>query len=226
MSRLRVFIIENHSIVKIGVRQIVQQNFDCEVVSASDFTQEILQNIEKANGNGLVIIGNCEGPVDRFITDIRRTNTDVRILIFSRTLHYPNAINFLIAGANGFLTQNAPITEVVAAVTRVMKHERYLCIELLEAMAEETYLSNVHRRKNISGKIKTPVENSSMNDKLSKRQREIVGYLIKGESVSGIASRLNIKISTVGTHKSIVFDKLGVKNVLELIEMYYGDIVT
>ncbi len=185
-------------------------------------SKETLLAVKQNSGIDMIIIGTSLGEIDDLIGEIRNVSTKVRIVIFAKNLHYPNAMSYLIAGANGFVTQNASANEIERAITKVLNDERYLGQELLEAMAQETFLNNVHRRK------KSPHKNrrsSSLNDKLSKRQKEIVDYLIKGESLSAIASHLNIKISTVGTHKSVVFEKLGVKNVLELIEIYYGDLV-
>ncbi|MCF0058485.1 response regulator transcription factor [Dyadobacter sp. CY356] len=225
MKKWEVLVADSHTIVRVGLVQLISENFDCEMplagVSSAD---EALFTIRQNFDIDLVIIGTSLGQVDDLIVEIRAISTKVRILVFAKTLHYPHAMSYLIAGANGFLTQNASVREINAALAKVLNNERYLCLELLEAMAQETFLNNVHRRKISPHKHKTDTPNS-LNDKLSKRQKEIVDYLIKGESVSAIASHLKIKISTVGTHKSIVFEKLGVKNVLELIEMYYGDLV-
>lgn len=225
MKKWEILVADSHTIVRVGLVQLINENFACETPlmearSASETLLAIKQNPEI----DLIIIGTSLGQIDGLIGEIRNVSTRVRILIFAKTLHYPHAMSYLIAGANGFLTQNASAREIDGAVTKVLNKERYLCLELLEAMAQETFLNNVHRRKISPHKNKTDTPNS-LNDKLSKRQKEIVDYLIKGESVSAIATHLNIKVSTVGTHKSIVFEKLGVKNVLELIEMYYGDLV-
>ncbi len=225
MKKWEILVADSHAIVRVGLVQIINENFVCETpLLEAQSTSEALLAIKQNPGINLIIIGTSLVHVDDLIGEIRNVSTKVRILIFAKSLHYPHAISYLIAGANGFLTQNATAKEIDAAIAKVLNNERYLCLELLEAMAQETFLSNVHRRKISPHKNKTDTP-SSLNDKLSKRQKEIVDYLIKGESVSAIASHLNIKISTVGTHKSIVFEKLGVKNVLELIEMYYGDLV-
>lgn len=225
MKKWEILVADSHTIVRVGLVQLINENFVCETpLMEAKSASEALLAIKQNSGINLIIIGTSLGQIDDLIGEIRNISTRVRILIFAKSLHYPHAISYLIAGANGFLTQNATAKEIDGAVAKVLNNERYLCLELLEAMAQETFLNNVHRRK-ISphkNKMDTP---SSLNDKLSKRQKEIVDYLIKGESVSAIASHLNIKISTVGTHKSIVFEKLGVKNVLELIEMYYGDLI-
>ena len=225
MKKWKILVADSHTIVRVGLVQLINENFDCENPPiAVRSVDEALFTMKQNSEIDIVIIGTSLGLVDDFIGEIRTISSTVRILVFAKSLHYPHAMSYLIAGANGFITQDASVREITAAVTKVLDNERYLCLELLEAMAQETFLNNVHRRKISPHKHKTDTPNS-LNDKLSKRQKEIVDYLIKGESVSAIASHLNIKISTVGTHKSIVFEKLGVKNVLDLIEMYYGDLV-
>lgn len=225
MKKWEILVADSHSIVRVGMVQLVSENFVCETpLMEARSADEVLVALKKNSDVDLVIISTSLGLVEDLIGEIRNLSTRIRILIFAKSLHYPHAMSYLIAGANGFLTQNATAKEIDGAVAKVLNNERYLCLELLEAMAQETFLNNVHRRKISPHKNKMDTH-SSLNDKLSKRQKEIVDYLIKGESVSSIANHLNIKISTVGTHKSIVFEKLGVKNVLELIEMYYGDLV-
>ncbi|MEO6684952.1 MAG: response regulator transcription factor [Dyadobacter sp.] len=225
MKKWEILVADSHAIIRIGLVQLINENFACKTpITEARSASEALIAIKQSTDINLIIIGTSLGQIDDLIGEIRNISTRVRILIFAKSLHYPHAISYLIAGANGFLTQNATAKEIDGAVAKVLNNERYLCMELLEAMAQETFLSNVHRRKVSPHKAKTDTPHS-LNDKLSKRQKEIVDHLIKGESVSAIANHLNIKTSTVGTHKSIVFEKLGVKNVLELIEMYYGDLV-
>ncbi|WP_254561839.1 LuxR C-terminal-related transcriptional regulator [Dyadobacter diqingensis] len=224
MNKWKILIVDSSTIVRIGLNQVVSGNFDCEVLSEETTSGRVVKHLRNGIKFDLIIIGNIAEDVEEFINEIRRFTSETRILIFAKNLHYPHAMSFLIAGANGFLTQIAPSNEIIQAIGKVLKQDRYLCMELLEAMAQETFLNNVHRRKNPSAKSRDIPQNS-FNDKLSKRQKEIVDYLIKGESVSSIANHLDIKVSTVATHKSILFEKLGVKNVLELVEVYYGEMV-
>lgn len=224
INKCKILIVDNSAIVRIGLGQVIKENFNCEVLSEESSSKGVIDIFEKKTRFDIVIIGSISEEVEELITEIKQYNSHTRILIFAKIMHYPHAMSYLIAGANGFLTQSASGEEIAQAVGKVLNQERYLCMELLEAMAQETFLSNVHRRKNSPHKGKDTTHNS-LNDKLSRRQKEIVEYLIKGESLSAIANHLDIKVSTVGTHKSIVFEKLGVKNVLELIEMYYGDLI-
>ncbi|SEJ45533.1 two component transcriptional regulator, LuxR family [Dyadobacter koreensis] len=224
MNKCKILIVDNSTIVRIGLGQVIRENFNCEILSEESSSQGVIDIFQKKIKFDIVVIGTISEEVEDLINEIKQNNSHTRILIFAKTMHYPHAMSYLIAGANGFLTQSAPGEEIALAVGKVLNQERYLCMELLEAMAQETFLNNVHRRKNSPHKSKETTHHS-LNDKLSRRQKEIVEYLIKGESLSAIANHLDIKVSTVGTHKSIVFEKLGVKNVLELIEMYYGDLI-
>jgi len=224
MNKCKILIVDNSTILRIGLGQVITENINCDVIAEESSSQGVINIFEQKIRFDLVIIGSISEEVEDLINEIKQNNSHTRILIFAKTMHYPHAMGYLIAGANGFLTQSAQAEEIALAVEKVLNQERYLCLELLEAMAQETFLNNVHRRKNSPHKGKETTHNS-LNDKLSRRQKEIVEYLIKGESLSAIASHLDIKVSTVGTHKSIVFEKLGVKNVLELIEMYYGDLI-
>lgn len=224
MNKWKILFVDSCAIVRIGLNQIISGNFDCEVLSVESTVSEVTRHVKSRVKFDLVIIGNIEEEVEELINEIRQFSDETGILIFAQNMHYAHAMNCLIAGANGFLTQRAPSNEIIRAIERVLSQNRYLCMELLEAMAQETFLNNVHRRKNPSAR-KRDMPSKSVHDRLSKRQKEIVDYLIKGETVSSIANHLDIKVSTVATHKSILFEKLGVKNVLELVEVYYGEMV-
>ncbi|MCF2442400.1 response regulator transcription factor [Dyadobacter sp. CY345] len=224
MNKCKILIVDNSTIVRVGLSQVIKENFNCEILSEESSSQGVIDIFQQKIKFDIVIIGTISEEVEDLINEIKENNSHTRILVFAKTMHYPHAMSYLIAGANGFLTQSASGEEIAAAVGKVLNQERYLCMELLEAMAQETFLSNVHRRKNSPHKSKETTHHA-LNDKLSRRQKEIVDYLIKGESLSAIANHLDIKVSTVGTHKSIVFEKLGVKNILELIEIYYGELI-
>lgn len=224
MNKWNILIVDGSSIVRTGLCHILSESFDCDIVSEEVGENNVVGHIQYGMHFDLVILGDTNKDGEELINKIRGFNSQAKILVFTEVMHYPLAMSYLIAGANGFLTYIAPCQEIVQAVRKVLNQDRYLCMELLEAMAQETFLNNVHKKKNLSVRNRN-MSGVSLHEKLSKRQKEIVDYLIKGETVSAIAGYLDIKVSTVATHKSILFEKLGVKNVLELIEVYYGEMV-
>ena len=113
------------------------------------------------------------------------------------------AKRFLKAGAKGFVSKEAPLDEIIKAVTHILNDKRYISENLASFLADESLTSATDNPFN----------------RLSAREFEIASLLLNGNTISGISKSINIRVSTVGTHKTRLFDKLGVTNLLELKEL-------
>jgi two-component system invasion response regulator UvrY len=113
------------------------------------------------------------------------------------------AKRFLKAGAKGFLSKDSSLDEIKKAFTLVLNNRKYISESFAEMLADDSF----------TGKPDNPF------DKLSPREFEITKLLLTGQTISQISKTLNLQLSTVGTHKSRVFEKLSVTNILELKEL-------
>ena len=125
------------------------------------------------------------------------------MLIFSMSSETIYAKRFLKAGAKGFLSKDSSLDEIKKAINLVLNNRRYVSDSLAEALAFSS----------ASNSPENPFE------KLSQREFEIASLLLGGQSVSDVSRALNLQTSTVGTHKSRIFEKLGIDNILELKEL-------
>ncbi len=103
-------------------------------------------------------------------------------------------------GADGFLNKRADEQELKEAVTTVLAGDKYISRKLQRQMAEEV----------ITKKMSNPF------DRLSDREFEIMILLLQGKSLTDIGTEISIQVSTVGTHKTRLFDKLNVTSLMEL----------
>lgn len=90
------------------------------------------------------------------------------------------------------------------AVDSILKTGNYLTPEIIKELVKAT----------------TTKDSSNPLDKLSKREREISELLIKGDGNIEIANKLSIQLTTVSTHKNKIFNKLNIKNIVELIGLF------
>ena len=104
-------------------------------------------------------------------------------------------------GADSFLSKQSTEEEVLHALDLFFKGKKYLSKQLDEMLTNES-----QQKVNSDNPIK----------QLSDREVQVLSYLLKGEGVSDIATRLNVKPNTVGTFKARIFDKLGVSNLFDL----------
>ncbi len=134
---------------------------------------------------------------------IRITYPKLNVVIFSMNSESVYAKRFLKAGAKGFVNKDAPLEEVIKAIKLVLSGKKYISESMMEHLAE----------------FGTDSQEKNLFNTLSPREFEIVSLILKGESISHIAHSLNLQISTVGTHKARIFEKLKVSNLIELKEL-------
>jgi two-component system, NarL family, invasion response regulator UvrY len=125
------------------------------------------------------------------------------VLIFSMCSEAIYGKRFLKAGVKGILSKEAPLDELQKAINLILNNKRYVSDELVKVLVDDVYQDK-------------PSNPFSM---LSTREFEIAALLLNGHTVSDISSKLKIQPTTVATHKARVFDKLTVKNLLELKDL-------
>jgi two-component system, NarL family, invasion response regulator UvrY len=197
----KFLLIDDHVIVRTGIKLLISNNYsNCEIHEAKD------------GETALALVNQNE--YDFVMLDVQMPNTDsfalmenfkanfpkLKVLIFSMNAEDIYALRFIKAGAKGFISKDAPMTEVGKAIDTVLNGKKYISEELLYVIAEGNTGSS---------------ENNPFNV-LSKREFEIVSMLLNGKTISIIAADLGLGISTVGTHKGRIFTKLKVTNLLEL----------
>ena len=128
----------------------------------------------------------------------------IKELIFSMSAERIFARRFLKAGAKGFVSKDASLNEVKSAIGLVLDSRRYISEQLQSQLADEL----------------ASAESKSFFDELNPKEFEIVTLFLAGEQIASISKILNLKSSTVGLYKNKIFEKLGVKNFLELQAQY------
>ena len=200
----KMLIVDDHSVVRTGLKFIVKQNLqNIEVFEASDGNEAI--ELYKKNEFDLIILDifipetNVINLINYFLTK----NPAQNILIFTMNSEELYGKRFLKMGAKGYLSKESPDEEIVRAIWIVLKGARYISNNLAQLLSIEA----------LDNKKENPFE------ALSNREFEVTMCLIKGDSMMQIADTLNLHSSTVATHKAHVFEKVGVQNILQLAEM-------
>lgn len=202
----KILFINKGIIVQAGLRQILEENLPFDLFHmVSDSTECI-----KQGQYNLIIIGSIKADISELIKKIKAHDPQTRVLIFS-DMKYADAMHALIAGADGFIDQLAEIEEIVLAVTNLMIGKRYLGRKLVKDMAMQILQGGN------PGKQYSPLK---LGHRLSKRQIDVLRALILGESIRAIAITFALSPSTIATHKSNAFKKLGISDVDQLVEAF------
>lgn len=149
-------------------------------------------------------IGLPDGEGLAMIHKLRKVQPSVLILVFSAFDEAIYGLHYLKAGANGYLSKNSTQGEIQSAILTVLAESRYVSRKMqTKILNEAAYGFPI---------IENPLEG------LSYRELEIAGLLVKGSWVKEIAMLLGVTESSVSTYKSRIFEKLGVRSLIELFE--------
>ncbi len=201
----RILLVDDHLVVRTGVSIILEENFkDLTIFTAKTFPETI--SFIKENMVDLIILDiNIPGGKNReMIEDIRGFQPDVKIMIFSAYEDDDYACQYIIAGANGYLNKLCDEEKMVFAIDSILKKGSYFTDEIINRI------------------VSASINKTAINplDNLSKREFQISELLLSGDGNIEIANKLNIQMSTVSTYKSRIFEKLNVKNLVELISVF------
>ena len=195
----KFLLVDDHNVVRSGIKGLLIELFKpSEIFEAGDGETAI--EILKIHNYDLIMMDIQMPKTDTLglMEYIHIKYPEAKVLIFSMS-----AKRFLKAGAKGFLSKDAPLEEIKKAIGLVLNNRKYISETLAAVLAEES----------ITERPSNPF------NQLSPREFEIVSLLLSGQTLSDISKLLNLQISTIGTHKARLFDKLNVANILELKEL-------
>lgn len=200
MSAIRVMLVDDHAVVRMGFRLLLQGAADVQVVAEAESGEAACNDYAKVKPDVMVMdlsmpgIGGLEA-----ITRILARNRGAKILVLSAhddTMHPKRVLQ---AGALGYLSKRSAPEELIAAIRQVAQGKIFL----------EPQMANQLAVQQLTGE-KNPV------DVLSPREFEVFMLLAKGKAVNEIAELLFLSPRTVGTHLYNIKQKLGAGNSAEI----------
>jgi DNA-binding NarL/FixJ family response regulator len=200
-----ILVADDHSIVRLGVSQIISTlSIPSTVEEASTF-DEVIVYLETKSFDLLILDINIPGGNNlQMIDAVRLRQPGIRILMFSGYDEQLFAINYIQAGADGYLVKYSPEEEIRSAIGAVLNGQKYM-----SAATKEQLINMLHSQRE-------PSQNPLSI--LSGREIEVMYLLTKGIPVARIADMLNLQVTTVSTYKTRIFEKLQISNIVELLE--------
>ena len=197
---IRVFIVDDHEIIRQGLKMILKEAPDLTVVGEAADGNEALKKLRTAECDVLVLDMNMPGKSGiELLTEIKALRPKLHILVL--TIHPEDkfALKTLKAGASGYLCKDTALEELEVAIRKIYNKGRYISNTLAEQLAFEVV-----------------PDNRALHEQLSRRENEILIKIARGMKVKDIAAELNLSISTVFTYRLRIFEKLNVKSNVEL----------
>ena len=205
-----ILIIDDHKIVTNAVRLLIIENIkDVNIFKAVDYPSAIDTLLGQKKIDLVVLdIGIPGGRDHLMIQEIRGIHANVPILIFSANDESFFAKQYLRSGANGFVSKGADEDDLLDAIKIVLSGGKYISPHMQQLILEE-FIEN------------KPAQNEASTDYrnlLTAREYDVMLLLLKGKWTKEIADELQIKLSTVSAHKSRIFEKFQVDNVIDLFK--------
>jgi DNA-binding NarL/FixJ family response regulator len=199
---IKVLLADDHSIVREGLRRIVEESEDMEVVAEAADGKEAIRQIRKRRPDVAVIdISMPEIDGLEVLQRLQPEYPELPILILTMHEEQQYAVRAIEAGARGYITKKSAPEQLVKAIRKVYAGSRYLSEEAAEALA-------LRVAKGTSGK--------SPLDLLSTRELQVLRRLALGHTNREIAENYNISIKTVDTYRLRLLKKLSLRNNAEL----------
>lgn len=202
---INVLIADDHSIVRLGMKQIVCSLPGVMLVKEANTFDDVISLIENQHFDLLILDINMPGGNSRqMIYAVKLRQPNIRILVFSAYDEMLYALNYLQAGADGYIEKNSPDEAFKAAINAVLTGEKYISRAIREQLIGKFTGQQEHHANPFSV--------------LSPREIEVMNLLTKGLPLIKIAEILHLQLTTVSTYKTRIFEKVGVKNVVALME--------
>jgi DNA-binding NarL/FixJ family response regulator len=201
---IRLLVADDHPVVREGLKRIVSEQMDIEVVGEATTGYEVLEKIKNPEVQVLLLDISMPGP--GFLETLSRVKVerpDIPVLVLSVHPEDQYALRALRAGAAGYLTKDHSPEELSSAIRKVSSGGRYVTSSLAEKLAFE---------------LKEPEK--PLHEALSDREYQFLCKLSSGKSLKEIAAELALSPKTVSTYRARVLEKLKLKTSAELIR--YG----
>lgn len=209
MSKIKVILVDDHNIVRDGIKMLLLGIDNIEIIAEAGDGEELFEIIF-ANKPDIILLDIALPKMSgiEIAKKISSNNefADIRIIILSSQTDEDSIINSLEAGVKGYLPKNTTRNELIKAIISVYEGEIYL----------NQTVSNVLSKSYFNKKQNTHKKQNRVLDSLTQREIEIVKLFAEGNSYKEIANKLFISNRTVESHKNNIMNKLQLKTIVDL----------
>ena len=210
MSKIKVLLADDHKIIRIGLRGILEREEDMEVVGEAESGSEVLDMLQKSVTDVVLMdidMGRSNGT--ETTRKVRVMFPDVRVLALTMHEEAEHIIYMLEAGASGYLLKNVGRDELLSAIRTVVQGNSYF-----SHTVSATLLKAITDLKSKPSSASKQTSGSPLSD----REIEVLKLIAQEHSNGEIAEKLFISIRTVDTHRRNILEKLQVKNTAGLVK--------
>jgi len=199
---IRIVMADDHAIVREGLKRIVSSIEGMEVIGEAGNGTEVMQRVRELAFDVLVLDLSMPGRSGmELIKLVRAERPQLRILVLSMHQELQYAVRAIKNGASGYLTKESAPAQLEQAIRKVASGGAFISAEVAEQLALGAM----------------PGSEGVPHESLSNREFEVLQQLVAGVSLTDIATKLNLSVKTVSTHKTNLMQKMGLQNQNDLI---------
>jgi len=198
----RVFLVDDHEVVRRGMKQVLDGAPDFVVVGEAASGGEALARLRTSTCDVVVLdLSLPDQPGLEVLKQLKAEKPDLPVLILTMHREDQYAIRALRAGAAGFLTKESASDQLVTAVRKVARRGRYLTSGVAEQIAAHLGSGPEHP-----------------HERLSDREYQVFVRIVGGRALTEIAAELDLSVKTVSTHRTRLLEKMGMRSNAELVQ--------
>ncbi len=199
---IRILIVDDHTVVRSGIRHILSETPDICVEAEASSGREALEQLRRIPVDMVLLdISMPDRSGLEMLKDFRAEHPEIQILILTMHPEEQYAVRALKNGASGYLTKDSAHSELIDAIRKISSGRKYITASLAERLA---------------GMLDINIE-QSQHEKLSNRELEVMLLIAAGNSMTGVADALNLSIKTVSTYKSRILEKMDLRSTADII---------
>ncbi len=194
---IKVLIADDHTLVRKGLKQILLDTEDIERVEEAKDGKETINKVSKKKYDLVLLDISLPGRsgID-VLKQLKCIKPKLPVLILSMHPEEQYAVRSLRAGAAGYLTKESAPDELLNAIKKVAKGEKYITPSLAEKLADD-----------IGSDVGKP-----LHEILSDREYQVMCMIASGKTVKEVAENLNLSVKTISTHRSRILRKMRMDN--------------
>lgn len=206
---IRLVLVDDHAVVREGLRALLTREKDIEVVGETGSTAELLNLVDKVRPEVVVMdlqLGNGQNGVEATRALLRKW-PDLKIVILSMYDDRELIFRALEAGARGYVLKRAGVEDLIQAIRLAVKGEAFLDPQIARRVIDGLQQGFSAAREDDAGKAE-----------LTDREMEVLRLAAEGMTNAEIARRLFISVKTVQAHRANLMQKLGLHDRVDLVK--------
>ena len=212
MSELRILLADDHTLVRGGIRALLNALPGVLVIAEASDGREAFRLVENVHPD-IVLMDIAMSGMNGLeaTTRITKEFPEVKVIILSVHKNEEYVLQALRSGASGYLLKDAGIAELEIAIKAVARGETYL-----SPPVSKQIISDYVRRVDIELESEGAGKEPSL-ERLTPRQREILQLIAEGNTTHDISKTLNISVKTVETHRMQLMERLDIHDIAGLV---------